>query len=359
MTDRSLHLLLTIGILSLFLTGVGAALSSENVSNQTPVPIGILVMKSGFVADIGTEYTRAFDMVMQDNPNSLIKPEIIDGGSERAVASENWKNMQNRTPDLPVVVTVASWTSNIVYPDAARLGMIQVALGSAAVNRSLQADYLVKFTPGVVQESPVLASYLERFDRIAVVRGVNDYSSEFSKALVSLLKEKIVLESRYDQNNISATLNITDILLSDPDVVVLLSVSEGGEVAELLRNGGISAPFVGTRVIGRNTLTEIKAADGLIFTTPELNSSHPFFTRYREKYGENATFYGAEGYDALITLNSAISECGDDRECMYTWYQNQSYDGALGSVSFDDRGIATYPIGFMIVSGEKFEEYRI
>jgi ABC-type branched-subunit amino acid transport system substrate-binding protein len=266
--------------------------------------------------------------------------------------------MKNASPDLPIVMTVASWTTNVVYPDAAGSGMIHLALGSAAVNRSLSTDHLIRFTPGVEQESPVLASYLKRFNRIAVVGGENDYSSEYGKALESLLGEKIVLESRYDQNDVSASLNINAILDSDPDVVVLLSVSEGGTVAELLRNGGITARLAGTRVIERNSLTETEAAEGLVFTTPELNRSHPFFARYREIYGEDATFYGAEGFDALTTLSAAVSACGSDNDCMYSWYQNLSYDGALGSVAFDQRGTASYPIGFNIVNDGKFEEYR-
>ncbi|PKL59774.1 MAG: hypothetical protein CVV33_06105 [Methanomicrobiales archaeon HGW-Methanomicrobiales-4] len=117
--------------------------------------------------------------------------------------------------------------------------------------------------------------------------------------------------------------------------------------------------MVATRVIERNSLKETKAAEGLIFTTPLLNQSHPFFTRFREKYNENATFYGAEGFDAMKTLYSAVSVCGNSPDCIYSRYQNRSFDGALGSVRFDEKGIATYPIGFKIVRDGTFEDYQV
>ena len=34
--------------------------------NETSIPVGILVMKTGFVSDIGTEYSRSFTMAEQD-----------------------------------------------------------------------------------------------------------------------------------------------------------------------------------------------------------------------------------------------------------------------------------------------------
>lgn len=367
-TSDVILFILLLGMIILLPVGADSPLTGSDtitvdlpaaVENGSPVTVGILVMKSGFIADIGTEYTRAFDMVKQDNPDSLIHPIVMDGGSERAVAVDTWGKMKNSTPDLPVVVTVASWTSNVVYPDAADSGIIQIALGSAAVNRTRSSDHLIRFTPGVSQESPVLASYLKQFNRIAVIGGDNDYSREYFAALDTLLPGKIVLNSRYDQNHVESTLNISAITQADPDVLLLLSVSEGGNVVDLLRTAGITAPLVGTRTIERNSLAETTAAEGLIFTTPALNSSHPFFTRYREKYGTNATFYGAEAYDAFTTLYSSVAACGNAPECIYSWYDNRSYNGTLGSVNFKEPGIATYPIGFKIVHDGTFEDYQV
>jgi len=322
-------------------------------------PVGILVMKSGYISDIGSEYQNAFDISMNESSSFLLSPVIKDGGSNISVAVEGWNEMKDVIPDLPVIITVSSWTTNVVYPDAADRGMIQMALGSAAINRSHESDHLIRFTPGVQQESPVLASYLDRFDRIAIVGGDNDYSNGYFAALDRLLPGKIVQKTRYDQDYVTLTLNTTEIVEADPDVILLLSVSEGGEVAALLRSAGISVPFVGTRVIERSSLAMTQAAEGLIFTSPELNESHPFFATYYEKFGDNATFYGAEGYDALMTLNAAVSACGQDSDCVEDWYRNRTWNGALGQVSFDNKGNAMYPIGWKQVHDGVFKEFQI
>lgn len=325
--------------------------------HDSQIPVGILVMQSGFISDIGTEYQRVFKMVKQDNPDSKILPIIMDGGSEASVASSSWEKMMSAHPALPVVVTVASWTTNVVYPDAADAGMVQLALGSAVVNRSRSSDHLIRFTPGVEQESPVLASYLHNFNRIAILGGDNDYTWGYISALDTLLPGKIILKSVYNSNNPESTLNITEVEQADPDVLVLLSVSEGGKVAELIRKAGITAPLVGTRVIERNSLLETPASEGLIFTTPALNTSHPFFARYLDGYGENATFYGAEGFDALTTLYSAVAECGGSSECISHWYENRSFNGTLGTVRFDKTGVAFYPIKWETIRNGRYEDY--
>jgi hypothetical protein len=49
--------------------------------NTEKISVGILVMQSGFVSDIGEGYERAFDMVEEDHPDSPILPVVRDAGS--------------------------------------------------------------------------------------------------------------------------------------------------------------------------------------------------------------------------------------------------------------------------------------
>ena len=323
------------------------------------IPVAILVMMSGFVSDIGTEYSRAFNLSKQDNPESIIRPVIIDSGSNASTAASVWKNLTATHSDTPIVVTVASWTTNIVYPEASGSGTIQIALGSAMVNRSNPSDHLVRFTPGVEQESPVLASYMRQFNRIMLIGGNNDYTNGYIAAFNNLLPEKNQFICYYNPDEVESTLNISEIKQRDPDVIVFLGFSEGAKVVSLIRKAGINTSLIGTRGIENNMLANTKEAEGILFTTPALNKSNPFFTRYFKEYHENATFFGAEGFDALNTLYSAVKECGNSSECIYSWYKDQEYEGALGSVKFDEKGVATYPIAFKIVRNGEFEDLSL
>ncbi|OQA58810.1 MAG: hypothetical protein BWY45_01043 [Euryarchaeota archaeon ADurb.Bin294] len=334
------------------------SITGSSPENNGKIPVGILVMQSGFVSDIGEEYERAFEMVEEDHPDSPIQPVIIDAGSNVTTAISAWNTFKSEYPDLSIVVTVASWTTNVVYPDAADDGKVQIALGSAVVNKSRFNDRLVRFTPGVEQESPILAEYLSQYDRVAILGGDNDYAHGYMNALKSVIPEKIVDIVQYDPDTLPDSLDLTPVRDNNPDIILLLSMSEAGAVAEMIRNIDISAPLVGTRVIERNTLLENPAADGLIFTIPALNKSDPFFSRYREEYGEEATFYGAEGYDAMNILYDAVETCGEDQECLSSWFKENQYPGSLGDVQFDENRVAFYPIEFKIIQNGTFERYE-
>lgn len=325
--------------------------------NTEKIPVGILVMQSGFVSDIGEEYERAFKMVEEDNPDSPILPVVFDAGSNVTTAASAWNTLKSEYPDLSIVVTVASWTTNVVYPDAADDGIIHIALGSAVVNRSHFDDRLVRFTPGVEQESPILTEYLSHYDRVAILSADNDYARGYIKALKSLIPEKIVDIVHYDPDNLPDSLDLTSVSESNPDVILLLSFSEAGTIMEMIRDNNISAPLVGTRGIEWNTLLESPATKGLIFTTPALNRSEPFFSRFHEKYGEAATFYGAEGYDAMKILYDAVQSCGNDTECLLPWFTEKQYTGSLGDVRFDENRVAFYPIEFKTIRNGTFEKY--
>jgi len=328
------------------------------LSEPEQIPVGILLMQSGFVSDIGEEYERAFEMVQEDNPGSFLLPVVIDAGSNATTALSAWNTLKTSYPHSSIVVTVASWTTNVVYPDAADAGSVHIALGSAVINQSRNHDNLVRFTPGVEQESPVLAEYLDRYDRITILGGDHDYAYGYVRALQSLMPEKIADVVVYNPNDLPDSLNITKVRDSNPDVILVLSMSEALTVAEMIRNNDISAPLVGTRVIEWNTLLKSPASEGLIFTTPALNRSEPFFFRYREKYGEEATFYGAEGYDAMKILYDAVQSCGNDKECLLPWFTENQYPGSLGEVRFDENQVAFYPIELKIVRNGTFERYN-
>ncbi len=71
------------------------------LSDDGLVRIGILVMKSGFIKDIGDEYIQAFQMVQEEFPDVTIEPVIMDGGSEPSVSVSSWKTMKNHILIFP------------------------------------------------------------------------------------------------------------------------------------------------------------------------------------------------------------------------------------------------------------------
>lgn len=330
---------------------------SENHEEPGIIPVGILLPQSGFISDIGKEYEDAFGIASNEYPGSVLMPVLMDAGSDSKTSVAAWNKMKTEYPNLSIIITIASWTTNAIYPEAAKDGILHIALGSAVVSQNNDSDRLVRFTPGVEQESPVLAKFLKQYDRVLILGSDNDYSNGYIKALESIIPEKIAGIVKYDPDRLEESLDTEAISENNPDIILLLSVTEGGKVIGIIREHGISVPLLGTRVIERNTLLDEPAAEGLIFTTPALDRSHPFFNQYLEQFGEEATFYGAEGYDAMMNLYKAADACKDDTGCLSSWFTNYSYNGTLGEVKLDENRVAFYPIEFRVIRDGKFEPF--
>jgi ABC-type branched-subunit amino acid transport system substrate-binding protein len=122
---------------------------------------------------------------------------------------------------------------------------------------------------------------------------------------------------------------------------------------------GIRAQLVGTRPIETpDLIADPVAVEGLVYTYPSFNSSHPFVEEYAARYGRLPTVFAAEAYDAITTLAQAASECGIDTACIHGWYRGRAYDGALGHVVFDNNGDAHYPLLLKEVRSGAFVEYQ-
>jgi ABC-type branched-subunit amino acid transport system substrate-binding protein len=165
---------------------------SENLKEPGVIPVGILLPQSGFVSDIGKEYEDAFGIASNEYPGSVLMPVLMDAGSDSKTSVAAWNKMKTEYPNLSIIITIASWTTNAIYPEAAKDGILHIALGSAVVSQNNDSDRLVRFTPGVEQESPVLAKFLKQYDRVLILGSDNDYSNGYIKALESLIPEKIV-----------------------------------------------------------------------------------------------------------------------------------------------------------------------
>jgi branched-chain amino acid transport system substrate-binding protein len=94
----------------------------------------------------------------------------------------------------------------------------------------------------------------------------------------------------------------------------------------------------------------------------ELETASAFLTAYRETYDEEPHPYSVAVYEAMGVLLEAIEKADSPtREGVLTALQNLgTYEGALGTWSFDDRGDTSVEIisGLQVVDGE-WEFFRL
>ena len=77
------------------------------------------------------------------------------------------------------------------------------------------------------------------------------------------------------------------------------------------------------------------------------------------RYGQVPSAFAAEAYDAMITLAESVGECGKDTSCIHEWYTSREYNGALGTVQFDEVADAKYGFVFKKIQDGKFAVYDV
>ena len=215
------------------------------------------------------------------------------------------------------IISCASWASCVLHPLAAGKGIFHIAIGSAIIERS-RPGHTVRFTIDAKQEEQQLAEYLSRFNRIAIFNMDNDYGNNWADIIRNNLQDKIVTSIAYDPQDEDFSPALFRIKEKDPDVLVLLSTSNGARIAKQARAAGITAQLVGTRPIERPELLEKSPyTNGLVYTYPSHSFKHHLIKDYEKAYKTVPAIFGIEAFDAMTTLVRAISEGNGSPEALF------------------------------------------
>ena len=326
--------------------------TSPDTSNETkPIVVGAILPFTGDQADIASEQKNAIEMALNDTGRKF-KVIYEDSAGKPSVGIVAFHKLVDKD-NASIVITCASWVSNVISSLAAERGILQCAVGSATFNRT-NGGKAVVFTVSMNEESKCLASYLRRFNRTAIIYMNNDYGRAWLGILKTIMPGTVVSSESYGPNQTNYSSQLTKIRGARPDLLVLLSTAEGASIARQARQLGINASLASTRPIERPDILEEPAVNGLVYSYPSYNTTCPFFARYAEKYNQQPTAFGAEAYDAIVTLASAAQNCSERIDDIYRWYLDREYTGALGKVRFDGSGNAHYPVILKQIRDGKF-----
>jgi len=317
------------------------------------VKVGAILPMTGTFAFYGEDQRTAIDIALEEVGDKI---EVIyeDSAGENTKAVAAFNKLTNIDGAM-IVVTSTSWISNSVYSQAADANILQVITASAAFKRTRE-DKAVRFTVDVKDEAPHILDYLKDFKKIAVLHLNNDYGKSWAEMLQTNLSDKVVAVETYNPGDADVSTQLSKIKDKEPDVLVLVSTGkEGGLFAKKAQELGINAQLVSQRPIQSPELLQAgDAVEGLVYSYPEYNANHQFVTQYKAKYGREPTVFAAESYDAIITIAKAVEKCKEDTVCLHNYFVSSSYEGALGHVTFDEKGDAHYPFVLKQVKDGKF-----
>ncbi|MEO0216363.1 MAG: branched-chain amino acid ABC transporter substrate-binding protein [candidate division WOR-3 bacterium] len=170
------------------------------------------------------------------------------------------------------------------------------------------------------------------------------YSVGLINSLKEFIKEKILIkgEKGINQGDTIFTEIIQEIRAINPAVVYFAGYDpEGARILRQMREEKITSVFFGADGLvtenflktAGNSAEEVYLTFG--YSVEDLGSAQHFVRVYREKY-KTIDQYAVYAYDATNILLEAY--CRAKAQPLATVLRNEKFDGALGLITFDDKG---------------------
>ncbi|NLY71676.1 MAG: ABC transporter substrate-binding protein [Clostridiales bacterium] len=224
-----------------------------------------------------------------------------------------------------------------------------------------------------VMAAKYVYNYLET-DKVVIMKAYNDdYGSalaqQFMEKFISLTEsdDSIVATVEYISGSKDFTRQLERIRSSDAKVVFLPGALEDSiEIVKQARSRGMNNIFLGTDLWYQDALIEEggEAVENMIFTTyfdadsTVTETTKEFLEVYRNKYGDEEPHSAvALGFDAYLLAIDAIkrhAESQNYKTLKQVLQETREFQGATGSITFDENGDPIKTVVFMAVENGEF-----
>jgi len=338
---------------------------------QKTIKIGFIGPLTGDAAIVGKNELNAINLALGDLENKIsIKIQIIaeDGkcnGQDAATAAQKLVNIDKVKIILGGICSAETLSA---APIAETNKVILFSSFSTSPDITKAGDYI--FRNAYSDEIfGIKAAEMVKEKKIAMITENSDYSiglREVFKREFVKLGGAIVSDEIYAPNEKDFRTYLTKIKASNSEAIFInpaTSASGAGMIAKQIKELGINVPLYSNFIIwGKDSLDAAGGAleGATFFDAPILNpnnaGTNDFISRYTLKYGApyNEFEVGAR-YDSVLILVGALEKCKENTDCIKNYlYAMKSYNGTIGTYSFDKNGDAVGLIAVIkkIVNGQ-------
>ncbi|MCP4347637.1 MAG: ABC transporter substrate-binding protein [Desulfobacterales bacterium] len=355
-------------------------LFSLAVMAAEPVRIIFIVSETGIAAQDNAPYIPMAELAVDEinrhggllgNPAELI---ILDNKSTRLCsgqAAEQAVSLQ------PAAVVGAIWSSHSLAMapilQKAKIPMITPTASNPKI--TLVGDYIFRvcFTDDFQKKIMATFAYNDlRAKTAAVLKIVNEeYSLKLGDSFAETFEKcggKILLQDIYKVKAIDFSNILKKIAKSEPDAVFVPGYPrDSGLIIKQAVSMGIQSTFIG----GDGWEAELMydyggdALEGSFYSThwhPDIPSSQSRYLKkiYTRKYGTDINFMSVPlTYEAFMVLADAIRRAGsaDHSAIRDALSKTQGFQGATGTISFDENGDTVNKDAVIMKMGKKSPEY--
>jgi len=309
------------------------------------------------IDDINNNSSIKFELVIEDSPcnpnlalnalNKLITIDKVDALSGPICSSEMLAIAPKVNDYKKIIISTAT------SPEITNAG-----------------DYVFRDVPSDDLRAKFFARFIyqtENITKIAIIYENDDAGVAYEKAFVdefNRLGGKIIIAEQYDKGSPDMRSQLTKISGAD-DILMISFPTETGMILKQSRELGIVARFFeGFEIMSDPQVAEIagNATEGVIFIQAKTSvdkSGEEFRQRYLERFGAQPPFYSAEAYDSIMIYGALLKHRSDLDTLKERLYALKNFNGASGTISFDDNGDVTKPFEIGQIRNSKLETITI
>lgn len=341
-------------------SGVLALLLITCQRGEETYNIGVIVPLTGPFSVYGEPVNNGMLLALEEINNKggingkPIKLIIEDDQSESRTAVSAANKLIN-VNSVPVIIgPLSSGNSMAVAPVSQRNGIVQLSTLAGIPDLSLAGDYIFRIYPSSnigAQYAIDKAVSLFNPQRIAILYPSNPFGEVSLNIYSATARENnisVVATESYLDGDKDFRTQLTKIRTQRPDLIMSSAYwSDGAAILRQMVEMNLHVPIIGedgwhgplAELVGSRGLELLYFAD-LIFGEEFVKNQRmqSFISSFKNKYNTPPNTAAAIGYDALYVIYEAIKESGYDAENIKAYLLNTNFDGALGSIVFDENG---------------------
>lgn len=350
-------------LLAGMLLSAAMAAAPATAQDKPTIKLGFLGPLSGGNAQQGLGARNGFLLAVEqanagDYPYT-VEPVVLDDASDPQTGVAAALKLVN---DPDVVAATGHWNSPVALatmPIFNRFQMPMIVWGAISPKITEQnLPEITRVTPTLVTENQPLAKWAADTlgaKKIAILADTSDYGTANSEAFESFFTEaggEIVAKDLFPVGTIDFRTALTKLRDAAPDALYFGGViAEAGILRKQMAEVGLDIPMIGISGFYDPEFIALAgpAAEGTMVSYP-ASQSNPKLTQLEADYearsfAEEASPYTKYAYDAANILLTAIAKTGiEDKPALAQAIRGISYDGVLGTTTFDANGQTQIPV---------------
>lgn len=354
-------LVVVLGAAYLFLSSSSSSSDTEDLITQQPVQIGGVVPLTGDGAAYGLPIQRAATLAV----NEINLAGGVNGQRLEIVWEDGKCDAKEATSAVQKLITidglklilggVCSSETLAMAPITEGSKALLISPSSTSPDITTAGDFVFRTAPSDALAGRVAAEYANKTwgsKKAALLTETKDYTQGLRRVFkerFTALGGEIVVDEVFNTGDTNFRAQLTKIKAAGPDVFYLLpqTPAPGGLILKQAKDIGLSVQLLSAEVmIGRDVVKEHgKNMEGLVGVEQYFDSNTEraatFLKVYKDTYNEEPPFpaFMANMYSQVYLAKEAIEKFGMDTEKIRdSWYTLRNWQGALGTLSFDDNG---------------------